>query len=66
MKKSEKYRYNMADNTSDFSIKNKTSNSCVTCFVIGSIITLLIINNIYMNYLWIYSILIIYGVYNQH
>lgn len=65
MKKFEEYRYNMGDNTSDFSIKKKTSNSCVTCFVIGSIITLLIINNIYMNYLWIYSlysILITYGV----
>jgi len=41
---------NMGDNNSDFRTRNKTSNSQVMCFIIVSIIVLMIINNIHNNY----------------
>jgi len=44
---------NMGDNNSDFSTRNKTSNSRVMCFIIVSTIALMIINNMYINnYTW--------------
>lgn len=41
---------NISDNDSDFSTKNTSSNSHVMCFIVVSIIALIIINNIYINY----------------
>jgi len=39
----------MDDNNSGFSTRNKRSNSRVIRFIIGAIIALIIVNNIYIN-----------------
>lgn len=41
---------NIGDDNSDFRTRNKTSNSRVMYFIIVSIIALMNINNIYINY----------------
>jgi len=54
MKKLKQYGYNiianMGDNNNGFSINNKTSNRRVMCFIIVSIIALMIINEYSFNF----------------
>jgi len=54
IKKFKQYGYhiiaNIGDNNCDLSTRNKTPNRHVMCFIIVSIIALMIINNIYTNY----------------